>query len=193
MMAKFGLGLLATLGIPVLLASALAQQSGGEAGRAGHGGQSIGASAAPAANPTGENFNWSSADANTLRDDGVNQPLNAYSIVTDNLTSEGRFLTLTSPAARNAENTLAHRADELARKLGGAKSETDRSQIKTELTDVLEKQFDLRQKRHHDEIAALESKVKKLKDLVERRQENRREIIAKRVDQILRDAEGLGW
>jgi len=81
----------------------------------------------------------------------------------------------------------------MARKLGEAKSESERSQIKTELTDLLEKQFGLRQKRHQEEIAALEAKVKKLKELVEKRQENRREIIAKRLDQILSNAEGLGW
>jgi len=75
---------------------------------------------------------------------------------------------------------------------GGAKTEADRSQIKTQLNGILEKQFDLRQKRHQDEIAGLEAKVKKLKGLVEKRQENRREIVSKRLDQILSNAEGLG-
>ncbi len=93
----------------------------------------------------------------------------------------------------NEEMELAGRAEELARKLGEASPETDKSKIKAQLKDVLEKQFDLRQKRHLDEIKALEAKVKKLKDLVEKRQENRGEIVAKRIDQILSDAEGLGW
>ena len=94
----------------------------------------------------------------------------------------------------NAEEAnLAREADELGRKLGDAKGSEDRSKIKDHLTQVLEKQFDLRQKRHQDEIKALEDKVKKLKDLVDKRQENRKEIVAKRLDQILSDAEGLGW
>ena len=79
------------------------------------------------------------------------------------------------------------------RKLGEAKSDSDRSKIKEDLSQILEKQFDLRQKRHLDEIKSLEAKVKKLKELVDKRQENRREIVSKRLDQILSDAEGLGW
>ena len=94
----------------------------------------------------------------------------------------------------NAEEAnLAREAEELGRKLGDAKGSEDRSKIKTQLTEVLEKQFDLRQKRHQDEIKELEAKVKKLKDLVDKRQENRKEIVAKRLDQIMSDAEGLGW
>ena len=61
------------------------------------------------------------------------------------------------------------------------------------MNELLEKQFSLRQKRHQEEIAGLEAKVKKLKELLEKRQENRREIISKRLDQILSNAEGLGW
>ena len=91
------------------------------------------------------------------------------------------------------ESNLAHEADRLARQLGEAKSDTERDQLKTKLGEVLEKQFDQRQKRHEAEIKALEAQVKKLRDLVEKRQENRREIIARRFDQILREAQGLGW
>jgi hypothetical protein len=93
----------------------------------------------------------------------------------------------------NEEMELSRQTEELARKLGEATPETDKGKIKSQLKEVLEKQFDLRQKRHLDEIKSLEAKVKKLKDLVEKRQENRGEIVAKRIDQILSDAEGLGW
>ena len=62
-----------------------------------------------------------------------------------------------------------------------------------QLKEVLETQFAARQQRHEKELADLESKVKKLKDLVAKRQENRREIVANRLDQIMRDAQGLGW
>jgi hypothetical protein len=100
---------------------------------------------------------------------------------------------VTSYPATSEEANLAHQAEELARKLGDAAPETDKSKIKSQLTEILDRQFDLRQKRHLDEIKALEAKIKKLKDLVEKRQENRREIVAKRIDQIMSDAEGLGW
>jgi hypothetical protein len=88
---------------------------------------------------------------------------------------------------------ISNEVDQLVAKLGEARSDTDKDKIKTQLSEVLAKQFDQRQKRHEHEIAELEAKVKKLKDLVARRQDNRRDIITKRVDQILRDSEGLGW
>ena len=46
-----------------------------------------------------------------------------------------------------------------------------------DLSQILEKKFDLWQKCHLDEIKSLEAKVKKLKELVDKRQENRREIV----------------
>jgi hypothetical protein len=91
------------------------------------------------------------------------------------------------------EADLAHQGDELVKQLGEAKSDTDRDKVKTKLSEILEKQFDQRQKRHEKEIEGLEAQIKKLKDLVEKRRENRREIISRRLDQILRDSQGLGW
>jgi hypothetical protein len=91
------------------------------------------------------------------------------------------------------EASLAQKATSLAKQLGTVKSDDDRDKLKTELSTVLEKQFDLRQKRHQKEIDSLETQVKKLKNLVDKRQENRREIIAKRLEQIQREADGLGW
>ncbi len=95
--------------------------------------------------------------------------------------------------ADNEERNLSGAVEELAGKLGENLSEGARSDIKTQLTQVLEKQFDLRQKRHKLEMDELDARIKKLKDLVAKRQENRREIVAKRLDQILSNAEGLGW
>ena len=91
------------------------------------------------------------------------------------------------------EASISHEADQLARQLGEAKSEAERDKLMTKLGETLEKQFDQRQKRHEHEIQELETQVKKLKGLVSRRQENRREIIGKRMEQVLREAQGLGW
>lgn len=91
------------------------------------------------------------------------------------------------------ETGLSHQAEQLAQQLAAAKSDSDRDKIKAQLSDLLEKQFGERQKRHEEEIKQLEAQVKKLRDLVEKRQENRREIIARRLDQIVKEAQGLGW
>jgi hypothetical protein len=90
------------------------------------------------------------------------------------------------------EVELARKCEDLVRQL--ARSEGDsRQQIKERLTEALAKQFDLRQKRHESQIAALEAQVKKLRTLVQKRQDNRRDIISKRLEQLVQESEGLGW
>jgi hypothetical protein len=81
----------------------------------------------------------------------------------------------------------------LIRQLQAADSDTQRAGIKAKLSKTLGQQFDARQARHEREIKALEAQVKKLKDLVQKRQENREEIIARRLDQIVRESQGLGF
>ncbi len=90
------------------------------------------------------------------------------------------------------EAEAGQQTEDLVRQLRTAEGDK-KEEIKTKLTDLLNKQFDLRQQRHQEEIKALEAQVRRLKGLVEKRQENRREIISKRLDQLVRDAEGLGW
>jgi hypothetical protein len=84
-------------------------------------------------------------------------------------------------------------AEQLARQLGQTKSDDDKEKIKTKLAELLNKQFDLRQRRHESEIEALEAHVKKLKDLVRLRNDRRRDIVTKRLEQMVQEAEGLGW
>ena len=91
------------------------------------------------------------------------------------------------------EQQFSHQAEQLAQQLAAAKSDSDRDKIKSQLSEVLEKQFDQRQKRHEEEIKQLEAQIKKLKDLVNKRQENRREIIGARLNQIVKESQGLGW
>jgi len=91
------------------------------------------------------------------------------------------------------ESNLAKQADALKQRLDGATTDSQRSETRTKLAEVLGNQFDLRQVRHGLEIEALETQVRKLRELVRRRQERREEIISRRVEQIVREAEGLGW
>jgi peptidoglycan hydrolase CwlO-like protein len=81
----------------------------------------------------------------------------------------------------------------IVQQLKDAKSDSEIEKLKGQLDEALEKSFAMRQKRHSQEIEELEAKVKTLKELVAKRQEKRREIVANRRDQILRDAQGLGW
>jgi hypothetical protein len=100
------------------------------------------------------------------------------------------------PAARKLhadESDLARQTDELMRQLAAAKGDSDKEKIKGKLSEALEKQFDVRQQRHALEIAALEAQLKRLQEMVQKRQEGRRDIVAKRLDQLVREAQGLGW
>jgi hypothetical protein len=87
---------------------------------------------------------------------------------------------------------LARQSQDLVRKYAKAEGESKEA-IKAKLTDLLGKQFDSRQKRYGDEIAALEAQVKRLRDLVQKRQENRQDIITRRFEQLVRETQGLGW
>jgi hypothetical protein len=92
-----------------------------------------------------------------------------------------------------AESALARKADGFKRMLEQAKGDTQRNEVRAKLSENLGKQFDFRQKRHRLEIEALERQVAKLKELVRKRQDSREEIISRRVEEIQREVDGLGW
>jgi polyhydroxyalkanoate synthesis regulator phasin len=87
---------------------------------------------------------------------------------------------------------FGRQGDELVKQYARAKGD-EKDKIQAKIVEALEKQFDARQKHHQEELAALEAQVNKLKELVQKRQENRRDIITRRFDQLVRDAQGLGW
>ena len=191
MKSKLVLGLTAALALAALAAFALAQQ--GPPPTAKQSNSSVEASAKGLVSPTvGETGRPDPIDHGQPHAEPQGRIIGNPSMGTFGLTSAGHsraFGRWLSPE----EASLSQQADKLAQSLGEAKSESEKDQIKGQLSDVLEKQFELRQRRHTDELAELEAHVKKLKGLVQRRQEHRREIIATRLDQIVRDADGLGW
>ena len=69
----------------------------------------------------------------------------------------------------------------------------ERDAAERKLTDALAEQFDARQTAREKELAALEAKVKKLRDLHDKRAAAKDEIVARRADTLLREAAGLGW
>ena len=186
MRLKLSVGLVAALAVPVLLAQALAQSpSADQPARVTRPARSAGARTTIVSEDLApQGF-------------GVADPAlisaSPSSFQTQSYTASRNDSFFFAPGRTPEEARLAHESEGLAKKLGEVKSDPDRAKIKEELSQVLAKQFDLRQKRHLDEIKALEDKVKKLKELVDKRQENRREIVSKRLEQILSDAEGLGW
>jgi flagellar motility protein MotE (MotC chaperone) len=74
-----------------------------------------------------------------------------------------------------------------------AEKEDDKKEIRKKLTDVLGKQFDAHMDKQQKELAELEKQIASLKTLLKKRQDSKSAIIEHRMDQLIRDAEGLGW
>jgi hypothetical protein len=94
-----------------------------------------------------------------------------------------------------------HQADHehavLTRKLLSDYSQTqdekERAKVLEELTKVISEHFDIRQELRERELKDLEEKVKKLRELHQRRAKEKEQITRDHVRQMLRDVDGLGW
>ena len=88
---------------------------------------------------------------------------------------------------------LGQAADALIQQYGQTEDEQQRANFKEQLNETLAKQFDVQQQLREHEIAKIEAKVKKLRDIITKRTDARQTIIERRLDQLLREADGLGW
>jgi hypothetical protein len=91
------------------------------------------------------------------------------------------------------DQQLEQEVQSLARQLAGTDDDKTKADLKEKLAATLERQFDAQQKLRQREISRIEARVQKLRELVQKRTESRRKIIDNRFDQLLNDAEGLGW
>jgi len=102
-----------------------------------------------------------------------------------------------SPDAPVSFHVDVERSDEALRALlaryAETKEEKARAEYRAAMTQVLQQQFDARQKACEEELVPLEAQVKRLRDLIQKRQQARQEIVKSRLDQLVREAEGLGW
>jgi hypothetical protein len=81
----------------------------------------------------------------------------------------------------------------LTAEYGRTTDEKERSKVKESLAKALEKEFDLHQKARSQEIEQIEARVKRLRNLMDKRNQARKTIVNARLDQLIRDSEGLGW
>jgi hypothetical protein len=84
-------------------------------------------------------------------------------------------------------------AARLVQQYSHTEDDGERTKIRSKLAEVLEKQFDLQQKRRDLDIKHIEAQLKKVRQLMEKRSDARRAIIDRHLDQLLREADGLGW
>jgi hypothetical protein len=74
-----------------------------------------------------------------------------------------------------------------------SEKDEDKKEIRKKLANELGKQFDEHMKQQEKELANLEKQINDLKILMQKRQNARTTIIERRLDQLIHDAEGLGW
>jgi hypothetical protein len=93
----------------------------------------------------------------------------------------------------NEESKLEREVGKLVQDYSRTEDEGQRSKIRTKLSTILQSQFDLQQKRRDLEVTRIETQLKKLRELMQKRTAARQSIVEKRLDQLLREADGLGW
>jgi len=74
-----------------------------------------------------------------------------------------------------------------------AEKDDEKKDIRKKLADHLGKQFDAHMEQQQKELTALEKQIADLRAILKKRQDAKTDIIDRRMDQLIRDAEGLGW
>ncbi|HEY1377057.1 MAG TPA: hypothetical protein VGF55_09700 [Gemmataceae bacterium] len=100
-----------------------------------------------------------------------------------------RFHSAGSDWANHGDGQIA----QLARQYSKAAKADEKADIRKKLSEALGRQFDDLAGRQQKELEALERRVADLRALLKRRHDARDQIIDRRLDQVLREAEGLGW
>jgi len=95
------------------------------------------------------------------------------------------------PVVISAHPTQA--VSELVEKWKQAQNKSDRDKVQQALHTALKEQFQARLDAHEKEIERLEAEVKRLRDQLELRRKKQEEIVEFRLQQLLREAQGLGW
>lgn len=100
------------------------------------------------------------------------------------------------PAVQAEQEAIAEQENETRRLLdeyAQTEDEKERAWVAGELTKAVAKQFDLRQEARDRELKQLEDQVRRLRELHQKREKQKEQIVQDRVRQLLNDVDGLGW
>lgn len=95
-------------------------------------------------------------------------------------------------ALNRSDFELDQQTRELADALRGAKKD-DREKIRAELTEVVNKHFDIRQKRRELQIKRMEDELKKLHEAMTKWNEAKEQIIKRRLAELVGNEDDLGF
>lgn len=73
------------------------------------------------------------------------------------------------------------------------KDDDAKKKVVDEITEAVTKQFEIRQEARERELKRLEAQIKRLREMHQKRNEQKDRIITERVQQMIRDVDGLGW
>jgi hypothetical protein len=93
----------------------------------------------------------------------------------------------------HTEAALANDSAEIFARFAETENAADRKKISAELRESLAKQFDVQRQRRELELGRIEEQVRKLREQLKKRTDARETIIERRLDQLINEAEGLGW
>lgn len=93
----------------------------------------------------------------------------------------------------DAERKAASFIAERAREYQATNDPAERKKIEETITGTVNNQFDARQNLRQIELDELAARLKRLRELHDERAAQRDRIVGDRVQQVLRDADGLGW
>jgi hypothetical protein len=94
---------------------------------------------------------------------------------------------------QHAYHHLQGQAAELAQQLVKAETEEAKREIRKKLTDTLNQQFDVHTQQQQKELDELEKQITKLRSVLKKRQDAKSAIVDRRLEQMIQDAQGLGW
>ncbi|HMO87213.1 MAG TPA: hypothetical protein PKC18_20070, partial [Lacipirellulaceae bacterium] len=94
---------------------------------------------------------------------------------------------------RSHDRNLTQQIAALARQFKQTDSEAQRAKLREQITQCITAQFVLRQSLRALELAELEAQLGRLRAVHNRRTAEQERIVSDRVEQVMREAEGLGW
>lgn len=102
-------------------------------------------------------------------------------------------LTLLSTQSRLGGGALSTKARKIVAAYAREKDAKQRSVLRSELQKLIGQQFDLRRQQREKEVVRIEARVRRLREILDKRSAARDEIVSHRLDQLIREANGLGW
>jgi hypothetical protein len=103
------------------------------------------------------------------------------------------FTNLVADSHSSKERELDRQSHDLARQYARTENRDEREKLRDKLNDTLKQQFDAQQQRRKDEIKQIEDQLKKLRELMQKREDSKSSIVQRRLEQLLQEADGLGW